>query len=75
MATTHVCSADCTAGWQPSRKAHCSACGENFSTPGNFDKHRRDGECVTPIKAGLIQNKRGVWTAPGETDFDARFGR
>ena len=68
-------SAACTLGWQPTRKCHCASCCENFSTVTNFDKHRRNGECVPPAEAGLQQNKRGVWTAPGETDFDARFGR
>lgn len=72
---THQCSPACTAGWQPGRKCHCRGCGNNFSTPANFDKHRRNGECVPPDKAGLVMNQRGVYTMPGETDFNARFGR
>lgn len=68
-------SAECTLGWQQGRKSHCPNCCENFSTVGNFDKHRRGGVCVPPAEAGLNLNKRGVWTMPGETDYDERFGR
>lgn len=67
-------SAECTLGWQPGRKSHCVACCENFSTVGNFDKHRRSSECVPPAKAGLAINKRGVWAMPGEADNAERFG-
>lgn len=67
-------SGKCTAGWTPGRKCHCAGCCENFSTVGNFDKHRRNGECIPPVEAGLVLNtKRGVYTAPGETD-NGRFG-
>lgn len=65
----------CTADWQASRKCHCASCCENFSTVSNFDKHRENGACLDPARAGLVKNKRGVWTLPGETDFDERFKR
>lgn len=66
-------SAECTAGWQPGRKCHCVGCCENFSTVGNFDKHRRNGECISPARVGLVANERGIWTMPGATD--ERFER
>jgi len=70
---SHQCSASCTAGWAPSRKCHCASCGENFSTVGNFDKHRQGGYCTPPADAGLERNKRGVWQSPGEVDIRERF--
>lgn len=81
MAADHKCSPACTAGWQPSRKCHCQHCGENFSTPSNFDKHidRRPGAlfiiCVPPTGVGLVLNARGIWTMPGEADIRERFDR
>lgn len=65
----------CTTDWPAGRKCHCAGCCHSFSTVGNFDKHRRAGACVPPADAGLVQNKRGLWTAPGETDYDDRFNR
>ena len=71
---SHQCVATCTAGWGPSRKSHCSSCGENFSTPTNFDTHRaggekgrwKQGECSPPQKRGLVQNQNGTWIKDGE---------
>lgn len=43
-----------------SARCLCRACGEMFSTVGNFDRHRRDGECRPPATVGLVQ-VAGVW--------------
>lgn len=55
----------------------CRACGELFSTPGNFDKHRRNGECRPPASGGLVQ-AAGIWKAPPARDAEGlarRYGR
>lgn len=67
---THKCRPSCTAGWAPSRKAHCSHCGENFSTVGNFDKHRQQDKCLFPERVGLKLNDKGVWVKPSEIERD-----
>lgn len=72
---SHACSGGCTKGWSAGRKCHCSACGENFSTVGNFDQHFEKDKCLHPSVVGLVKNKRGVWITPGETDYDERFKR
>lgn len=38
----------------------CRACGEYFSTVGNFDRHRRNRECQPPDTVGLVE-VGGVW--------------
>lgn len=42
------------------RRCYFRSCSRYFSTVGNFDKHRKDGECVDPAKRGLIE-RDGVW--------------
>lgn len=67
--------AECVRDWPASRKCHCTGCCENFSCVANFDKHRDNGICMSPTKAGLVKNDRGIWTQPGEVDIRARFGK
>lgn len=38
----------CHREWTGLREAHCAACHRHFSTPGNFDAHRRRDQCVDP---------------------------
>lgn len=38
----------------------CRGCDEYFSTVGNFDRHRRNGECRPPGTVGLVQ-VAGIW--------------
>lgn len=38
----------------------CRGCGEFFSTPGNFDRHRRNGQCLAPDVVGLVL-VAGIW--------------
>lgn len=49
--------------------AHCTSCCRTFSTPANFDKHRKEGECVDPATKGLEPKVDGhgtvVWKRPG----------
>jgi hypothetical protein len=58
--------ARCESRWDGLRTAHCSACHETFTTPGVFDKHRRDGNCLPPQEAGLVLTRRAYpcWTTP-----------
>lgn len=53
-----------------SKECHCPTCGEHFTTPGNFDRHRRNGACLPPPEAGLVPAKgrregAKVWSEPG----------
>jgi len=41
--------------------AQCPTSSRVFSTPANFDKHRKDGECVYPELVGLSTNEKGIW--------------
>lgn len=66
---THKCSATCTQGWSPGRRCHCMVCGENFTVVANFDKHRKDGQCLPPESIGMVLNERGIWAKPGEREF------
>ena len=43
-------------------RCRCGGCGEVFSTVGNFDRHRRGGECVCPAALGME-----IKTGPGGT--------
>lgn len=59
--------ARCESRWDGLNTAHCGACHETFTTPGVFDKHRRNGKCLPPPDAGLVLASRGYscWTTPG----------
>lgn len=65
----HACSPSCTSGWGPTKRCHCTGCGEDFSTPANFDQHRTkpQGRCHNPQRRGLVQDLRGVWHLPDTT--------
>lgn len=41
----------------------CRECGQVFSTVGNFDRHRRNRQCLAPEAVGLVQ-VAGVWKSP-----------
>jgi hypothetical protein len=54
---------------QGTKTCLCTVCHEVFSTPNNFDRHRRDGWCLAPSSVGLRTNERGIWvgdTSPEE---------
>jgi hypothetical protein len=55
----------CDARWGGWGQAHCTACHGTFSTVGNFDRHRKDGECLDPLAVGLQQDAGGLWRLPG----------
>lgn len=45
-------------------RCQCSGCDRYFSSVGSFDKHRRDGRCLTPDEMaarGMLVNARGYW--------------
>ena len=48
-----------------SKMCKCATCKEYFTSPGGFDKHRKNFKCVPPESVGLIQNEAGVWKIPG----------
>jgi hypothetical protein len=74
---SHNCKGQgCTRGWSPTRRCHCSLCGCDFTTPGNFDKHQQrntDPIICDPKAAGLELNARGVYAMPGEEDIGERL--
>lgn len=53
--------------------AQCTACGETFSTDGQFDDHRYGGECVDPSVLGLVEVD-GLWGTPEGHKNRARLG-
>lgn len=57
-----------------SSRCLCRACGEFFSNVGNFDRHRRNGECRPPGAVGLVL-VADVWKRPNTltTQAMARF--
>jgi len=59
--------ARCESRWDGLNTAHCCACHQTFTTPGVFDKHRRDGKCLPPQEAGLVLTRRAYrcWATPG----------
>lgn len=58
----------CGSRWGGGNTAHCGACHHTFTTVSNFDRHRRNGECLNPRDAGLIARERPgytAWSEPG----------
>lgn len=50
------------------KTAHCTVCHNTFTTPGNFDRHRRGGQCLAPENVGLVSSRRpwgSIWHMPG----------
>lgn len=46
-------------------QAHCgSGCHVTWSGVTGFDRHRRDGRCLTPDEIGYVVDSRGVYRAP-----------
>ena len=57
------CDDTCT-HWTPragTKTCLCPVCHEVFSTPSNFDRHRKDGWCLRPSSVGLKTNEIGIW--------------
>lgn len=45
-------------------RCQCSGCDRYFSSVGSFDKHRREGRCLTEaemLARGMLVNARGYW--------------
>ena len=53
-----------------SRMCQCHECKEFFSTPANFDRHRKGAwdmrVCLRPEDVGLVKHPRGYWTRPAD---------
>lgn len=64
----------CDARWGGFNTAHCASCHVTFSTVGNFDRHRRGGECLDPLSLTdregrpqpMVKNRHGYWGQPGD---------
>lgn len=50
-------------------KAEHTACHHTFTTPANFDRHRRGFRCTQPNEVGLVR-KNGKWMMPGKLDTE-----
>lgn len=64
---THTCGAR----WAGANTSHCGACCHTFSGVGPFDRHRRDGHCLSPaaVSMSLIPGRAyEVWGFPGATE-------
>jgi hypothetical protein len=53
-----------------SKTSGCRCCGNVFTSASGFDGYwsgwaKRGGKCRPPSEAGLIQNEKGRWHAPG----------
>lgn len=47
-------------------RCQCSGCARYFSSVGAFDKHRRDGACLSEaemIARGMVVNGKGYWVS------------
>lgn len=50
---------------QPSpTQAHCGSCHRTLSGITAFDRHRRAGQCLSPLAIGLHADPRGIWRFP-----------
>jgi hypothetical protein len=54
----------CTAPKPRGNMAHCATCHMSYSGVWAFDKHRKDGWCLDPVKCGLVQDDEGIWRCP-----------
>jgi hypothetical protein len=52
----------CDRRWTGTAQAHCGRCHATFSSPRNFDEHRRDGYCRPPSTARR-DNGQPIFTA------------
>lgn len=47
-------------------RCQCSGCDRYFASVGSFDKHRREGRCLTEAvmrERGMLVNARGYWVS------------
>lgn len=54
-------------------QAHCSVCHITFGGITGFDRHRRDGQCLTPEAIGYTRSPTGVYRAPMSEAGKARL--
>ena len=59
----------CRTTWTGLRVSHCGACHHTFTTPANFDRHRRGFRCTQPNLVGLVRKNR-KWMMPGKPDTE-----
>jgi hypothetical protein len=58
---------------QGASTALCTVCHEVFGAVTNFDRHRKDGWCLSPFDLGMRTNERGVWVVPMSPDAKSRL--
>jgi hypothetical protein len=59
------------------KRCQCPTCSEFFSTPSNFDRHRKgkhgiNRHCVDPATVGMVIGSRAdntFWRMPSETEL------
>jgi hypothetical protein len=62
----------CEHQWTGLSAAHCSGCHVSFTSVAAFDRHRRGGQCLSPVEVGLVPANRdwpgwslaGSWEGP-----------
>lgn len=52
-------------------QCHCTVCHNTFGTVSSFDKHRRNGECINPLRIGLVL-VGDVWRYPPDERMEER---
>lgn len=45
------------------QRKRCIRCRVTFGSVGAWDRHDRDGQCIDPARAGLVE-RHGVWWRP-----------
>lgn len=55
-------------------QCHCRTCGDTFSNPANFDRHRKNLNCRPPASVGLVL-VAGVWKGAPPRDAQALVRR
>lgn len=54
-------------------QCHCTVCHKSFTAVGNFDDHRRHGQCLNPADLGMTPNSHGFYRRPMTDDEKQRF--
>jgi hypothetical protein len=60
----------CDNRWSGGLTCHCGACHRTFGGVGNFDRHRRNGECINPVELGLSLLSGRAYECWGNTEIE-----
>lgn len=64
----------CGDRWTGAKRCHCTGCHNTFSSPGGFDRHRRDFICQDPRELGMVRGENEVWVTPMSEEAKMRMG-